>query len=99
MSFHLSFVYFVESLSTGDIKKFEIFVTIVTFRCKIIFSSEQSWAKIGTAVPRDFGTALRPVPTSFSGTGGTFFSRRTMIYTYLDSSNQGEYLVPNFFYQ
>ena len=33
----------------------------------------QSWAKIGTAVPRDFGTAPRPVPTGFFGTGGTFF--------------------------
>ena len=60
---------------------------------------QQSWAKIGTAVPRDFGTAPRPVPTGFFGTGGTFFYRRTMIYTYLDSSNQGKYLVPNFFYQ
>ena len=35
---------------------------------------EQSWAKIGTAVPRDFGTAFRPVPNQLGtgvGTAGT----------------------------
>ena len=41
----------------------------------LFVGQDQSWAKIGTAVPRDFGTAPRPVPTGFFGTGGTFFYR------------------------